>query len=61
MPAREAEIAALLSSVEPIRCEDCLWNGTPSELRRVTEPSGKTELGCPSCGQAQWIFSPAQD
>jgi hypothetical protein len=51
-------IASVITSTEPMECQECHWKGTPSELRRVTDQNA-TELLCPSCEQAHYIFPPS--
>jgi hypothetical protein len=53
-----ADFARVLTSSEPFECQECHWQGSRSELRRVANEDGSIELLCPSCEQAHWIFPP---
>jgi hypothetical protein len=52
------DIASVITSTEPMECQECHWKGQASELRRVTSENGTVELLCPSCEQAHYIFPP---
>jgi hypothetical protein len=54
----ERSIEAVLASDEPFDCQECHWQGRRLDLVRIDNDDGSTELLCPSCEQAHWIFPP---
>ncbi len=53
-------IRNILDADEPFECQECHWQGRTGQLRRETDTRGATELVCPNCGQAHYVF-PAKE
>jgi NAD-dependent SIR2 family protein deacetylase len=56
----EPFIQNVLGAHHAFECHECHWAGRTSDLRRETDARGGTELVCPNCGQARYIFPPKE-
>jgi hypothetical protein len=59
--ATEDAILAIATSDEPFTCTECYWSGAKRDLVRFGAPGTWTELACPICEQAWFIFPSPED